>query len=80
MTAERNDSMTGAKRHSLGARLHAKHERFRHSGSREATVWNPEKTLLSGYPFDFAQGGESFDFAQDREPVEPRITTKSCPV
>jgi hypothetical protein len=21
-------------------------------------------------PFDFAQGGESFDFAQDREPVE----------
>jgi hypothetical protein len=22
-------------------------------------------------PFDFAQGGESFDFAQDREPVEP---------
>jgi hypothetical protein len=21
-------------------------------------------------PFDLAQGGESFDFAQDREPVE----------
>jgi len=21
-------------------------------------------------PFDWAQGGESFDFAQDREPVE----------
>jgi len=30
-----------------------------------------------GFPFDFAQGGESFDAAQDREPVErpvePRI-------
>ena len=29
-------------------------------------------------PFDLAQGGESFDFAQDREPaerpVEPRIS------
>jgi hypothetical protein len=24
-----------------------------------------------GFPFDFAQGGESFDLAQDREPVEP---------
>jgi hypothetical protein len=23
-----------------------------------------------GLPFDFAQGGESFDAAQDREPVE----------
>ena len=23
-----------------------------------------------GLPFDLAQGGESFDFAQDREPVE----------
>jgi hypothetical protein len=32
---------------------------------------NPEKTLLTGYPFDFAQGGE---------PVKPRITTESCPV
>jgi hypothetical protein len=27
-----------------------------------------------GFPFDFAQGGESFDFAQDREPVEPRVS------
>ena len=24
----------------------------------------------SNLPFDLAQGGESFDFAQDREPVE----------
>jgi len=24
-------------------------------------------------PFDVAQGGESFDFAQDREPVEPMV-------
>jgi hypothetical protein len=24
-------------------------------------------------PFDFAQGDESFDFAQDREPVEPFV-------
>ena len=31
-----------------------------------------------GFPFDFAQGGESFDLAQDRElverPVEPRVS------
>jgi len=26
--------------------------------------------LAAGFPFDCAQGGESFDFAQDREPVE----------
>jgi hypothetical protein len=26
------------------------------------------------FPFDFAQGGESFDFAQDRELVEPRVS------
>jgi hypothetical protein len=31
-------------------------------------------TNHAGFPFDFAQGGESFDFAQDREPVEPRIS------
>jgi hypothetical protein len=24
-------------------------------------------------PFDLAQGGESFDFAQDREPVERQV-------
>ena len=24
----------------------------------------------TGFPFGYAQGGESFDFAQDREPVE----------
>ncbi len=24
-------------------------------------------------PFDYAQGGESFDFAQDREPVERHV-------
>jgi hypothetical protein len=24
-------------------------------------------------PFDLAQGGESFDFAQDREPAEPLV-------
>jgi hypothetical protein len=32
-----------------------------------------------GFPFGFAQGGESFDLAQDREPVErpvePRVST-----
>jgi len=27
----------------------------------------------TGFPFDFAQGGESFDFAQNREPVERRV-------
>ena len=26
--------------------------------------------VYCGLPFDFAQGGESFDFAQDREPAE----------
>jgi hypothetical protein len=31
-------------------------------GSLEIGIW-----IL---PFDLAQGGESFDFAQDREPVE----------
>jgi hypothetical protein len=31
-------------------------------GSLEVGIW-----IL---PFDLAQGGESFDFAQDREPVE----------
>jgi hypothetical protein len=25
---------------------------------------------IAGFPFDVAQGGESFDFALDREPVE----------
>ena len=49
MIAERNGSMTGAKRHSLCARLNAIPELFRHSGSREATVRNLEKTLLTGY-------------------------------
>jgi hypothetical protein len=38
--------------------------------------------LFSGFPFDFAQGGESFDLAQDRElverPVEPRISPVLC--
>jgi hypothetical protein len=33
-------------------------------------------------PFDFAQGGESFDSAQDREPVErpvePRISPREA--
>jgi hypothetical protein len=28
-------------------------------------IWN--------LPFDYAQGGESFDFAQDREPVERHV-------
>ncbi len=26
--------------------------------------------MIRNLPFDLAQGGESFDFAQDREPVE----------
>jgi hypothetical protein len=29
-------------------------------------------------PFDLAQGGESFDSAQDREPVERLVETISC--
>jgi hypothetical protein len=35
-----------------------------------------------GFPFDSAQGGESFDLAQDRElverPVEPRVSPTIC--
>jgi hypothetical protein len=39
----------------------------------------------SNLPFDLAQGGESFDFAQDREPVERlvepfRISSFGIPV
>jgi len=36
----------------------------------------------TGFPFDFAQGGESFDFAQDREPVERPVEpplARQCP-
>ena len=29
--------------------------------------------METGLPFDLARGGESFDFAQDREPVERLI-------
>jgi len=40
--------------------------------SRSVKLWKS-----NGFPFDCAQGGESFDVAQDREPVErpvePRI-------
>jgi hypothetical protein len=34
---------------------------------------------LPGFPFDFAQGGESFDFAQDREPVERPVEPRVSP-
>ena len=44
------------------------HEAWGIGKKREKRVVNP------GFPFDFAQGGESFDVAQDREPVEPRIS------
>ena len=37
------------------------------------------KKSLTGYPFDFAQGGESFDFAQDREPVERPVEPRISP-
>ncbi len=37
---------------------------------------------ICGFPFDLAQGGESFDSAQDREPVErpvePRISPREA--
>jgi hypothetical protein len=32
------------------------------SGTLNIEIWN--------LPYDLAQGGESFDFTQDREPVE----------
>ena len=32
-------------------------------------VWSLEYEIWD-LPYDLAQGGESFDFAQDREPVE----------
>ena len=54
-----------------------------HSGAfpRHAGLDPASSSIMSckstGFPFDCAQGGESFDFAQDREPVErpvePRI-------
>jgi hypothetical protein len=31
---------------------------------------HPEHLVSTGFPFDFAQGGEFFNVAQDREPVE----------
>ena len=31
------------------------------------------------FPFDFAQGGESFDSAQDREPVERPVEPRISP-
>jgi len=34
---------------------------------------SPGDHIFPGFPFDFAQGGESFDVAQDREPVERPI-------
>ena len=50
---------------------------------------SPQETVsqfvtFTGFPFDLAQGGESFDFAQDREPVErpvePRISPWEAPI
>jgi hypothetical protein len=35
---------------------------------------HPEHTEITGFPIDVAQGGESFDSAQDHEPVEPRLS------
>ena len=34
---------------------------------------------FTGFPFDFAQRGESFDFAQDREPVERPVEPRISP-
>ena len=33
----------------------------------------------SGFPFGLAQGGESFDVAQDREPVERHVEPQVKP-
>ena len=33
----------------------------------------------TGFPFGFAQGGESFDSAQDREPVERLVEPRFSP-
>jgi hypothetical protein len=37
--------------------------------ARNLNPWSLEIEIWD-LPFDWAQGGESFDFAQDREPVE----------
>jgi len=46
----------------------------RGSGSKGVRVFQDRDSMISWFspefPFDVAQGGESFDFAQDREPVE----------
>jgi len=50
------------------------------SGMRAGIQDNLIFRHFSGFPFGFAQGGESFDLAQDRElverPVEPRVSPK----
>jgi hypothetical protein len=49
---------------------------------QQDNTYNARICKSTGFPFGFAQGGESFDsfdlealgrFAQDREPVEPRV-------
>ena len=46
----------------------------RGSGSKGVRIFQDLDSMINRFspefPFDFAQGGESFDFAQDREPVE----------
>jgi len=46
----------------------------RGSGSKGVRVFQDRDSMKNQFspefPFDYAQGGESFDFAQDREPVE----------
>jgi hypothetical protein len=40
---------------------------------------SPEAIEITGFPFGFAQGGESFDSAQDREPVERLVEPRLSP-
>ena len=62
-----------------GKRLKASIPSFRKARSPPAAENPGRKQEFSGYPFDFAQGGESFDFAQDREPVERPVEPRISP-
>ena len=42
-------------------------------------IRHPENLEITGFPFGYAQGGESFDSAQDREPVERLVEPRLPP-
>jgi hypothetical protein len=42
-------------------------------------IRHPETTEITGFPFDVAQDGESFDSAQDHEPVEWPVEPRLSP-